>query len=741
MQITWFLILHAIAYFVLPFQVAATSSTDHRSRLLTTTLQQLKWNRLNHVEKLGTSVQGNQSYQSFLQNKSNLSLRASSSATSKRQRWLGWFYILNMITHFSSPSQLVVSFSTESSGQDGPKRQKTWLRQEYRSEGKFFDKKPSRGNQQRQDVQFHKLKDPDNHNRHYQLNEEIVLSQSVSEVLSIVGSKSTMMNLVNIATCFSRLGKVYGLKHHQDKSLMQYLRSKEEKQQLKTLFQKFEDNLHSFDPRGFSNIVNAIGKIGVKEDLGYVEKELPRMKWQDFKPQNLANSVHAFAKLGLLKSKVYEIAVTELHRRKTLLDFEPQHVSNVVWSLVKAGYIDDTIFRMVEKYLEACNLNDFKPQELTNIISSFAKAGLFRSPLFLKIERHLETRDLNDFKPQELSNTLWSFATAERFRSPVFAKAEQHLITRTLKDFDSQAISNIIWSFAKAKLFLSRLFSDVEQQLQMRDMNDFTSHDISNIVWSFAKAGRFQSSIFSKVNLQLQTRDIKFFDSQHVSIIIWSLVKGNYVPDATFLASIPKHVELNIDKYNVQGISNICWAMAVLEKSSLLYSVSVKMMNALVPFLKKMSIEEKTQMYQFALEIRLSNPKLFSPLFEPYESFLDACKEAMLQHAVDLKSSQLHMEISKELNSMDFKPLNEFITDIGYVVDIGIERPFGAKALLIEVDGPSHFVNNQETMQSKMKKRHLRYSGYEVVSLPYFEWLENNPSSRKPYLLRKIKYL
>jgi hypothetical protein len=109
----------------------------------------------------------------------------------------------------------------------------------------------------------------------------------------------------------------------------------------------------------------------------------------------------------------------------------------------------------------------------------------------------------------------------------------------------------------------------------------------------------------------------------------------------------------------------------------------------------------------------------------------------MIQRATDAKSSELHMDISDELNRMGFKPMNEFITDIGYFVDIAIEKHVGGKPLLIEVDGPSHFINKRETMESKMKKRHLSQSGYTVVSIPHFEWKQHT-SNKQAYLQSKI---
>jgi very-short-patch-repair endonuclease len=232
-------------------------------------------------------------------------------------------------------------------------------------------------------------------------------------------------------------------------------------------------------------------------------------------------------------------------------------------------------------------------------------------------------------------------------------------------------------------------------------------------------------------------RDLRKFEPQAMSKIIWSFAKGDVLPDAAVLDQVQKNIESNIMRYKVQEISIVCWAMVVFERASVLFPVTVKIVSALEPLIEKMAIEEKVQMYQFAMEARLTYPKEFALLFYPFKRFLNVCKEAMILSTTDTKSSQLHMDVSTELNRMGFMPVNEFITDIGYVVDIAIEKRVGGKSLLIEVDGPSHFINKQETMQSKMKKRHLRQSGYDVVSIPYFEW-NQHLSNPQAYLLNKI---
>ena len=64
--------------------------------------------------------------------------------------------------------------------------------------------------------------------------------------------------------------------------------------------------------------------------------------------------------------------------------------------------------------------------------------------------------------------------------------------------------------------------------------------------------------------------------------------------------------------------------------------------------------------------------------------------------------------------------------------------------LAIEADGPSHFTRNTGDVQplghTSMKHRHLRLLGWQVVSVPWFEWDEiRGPVMRREYLLSRLE--
>ena len=58
----------------------------------------------------------------------------------------------------------------------------------------------------------------------------------------------------------------------------------------------------------------------------------------------------------------------------------------------------------------------------------------------------------------------------------------------------------------------------------------------------------------------------------------------------------------------------------------------------------------------------------------------------------------------------------------GYSVDVVVRGLADRPRLVVEVDGPSHFVGQRLNGSTQLKHRLLRAMGWEVLQVPYFEW-------------------
>jgi len=98
--------------------------------------------------------------------------------------------------------------------------------------------------------------------------------------------------------------------------------------------------------------------------------------------------------------------------------------------------------------------------------------------------------------------------------------------------------------------------------------------------------------------------------------------------------------------------------------------------------------------------------------------------------------SRLQRSVGKALGDLGIEAQLEQRIGEGYSIDMMVVTRDGSR-IAIEVDGPSHFLTATHTPNgaTQLKRRQLRNFGYEVVSLPFWEWQAINDAD--PELRRK----
>ena len=116
------------------------------------------------------------------------------------------------------------------------------------------------------------------------------------------------------------------------------------------------------------------------------------------------------------------------------------------------------------------------------------------------------------------------------------------------------------------------------------------------------------------------------------------------------------------------------------------------------------------------------------------------------------KSSAFHLAVSAHLTELGVAHENECVAG-GLAVDILIRgrdaSVFGGRELIIEVDGPSHFLRGGDGANVRsgrttrvngfyaFKERLLEKQGFKVLHIPYFDWeLLAGDAERAEYLRR-----
>jgi hypothetical protein len=84
-------------------------------------------------------------------------------------------------------------------------------------------------------------------------------------------------------------------------------------------------------------------------------------------------------------------------------------------------------------------------------------------------------------------------------------------------------------------------------------------------------------------------------------------------------------------------------------------------------------------------------------------------------------------------------PEEEVLTPSGYRLDALVK--VNGEKVGIEVDGPSHFMNQEPTGSTLLKRRQVSTLDYiPIVSVPYWEWdkLGNERAKKQMYLRSKM---
>jgi len=381
---------------------------------------------------------------------------------------------------------------------------------------------------------------------------------------------------------------------------------------------------------------------------------------------------------------------------RILSEFDARSLSNLIYSFSFAEYVPKvedgrTIFDVLA--LAAMpKLQQFKPQELSNMLWSYAKMESSNSLLFAAVgDSIMGMNDLRQFMPQELSNIVWSYATVGE--SPkLFSKFGDHIVAmKDLRHFKPQELSNIVWAYATAGQLHPLLFQKLAD-VAIASFNKYNSQDIANLLWAYATVGLIDSQLFT---------------------------------------SFAPAVKSVMGKCNSQNVANVAWSYAVANVNNpLLFDTDF--IAALQAKANDFGLDGYSQLHQW----QSWQDELKSGINLP-PALRDKCRQAFVSESY--QSSNFQDDVISVLSSIGMLPEEEVLTASGYRLDALVEVN-GVK-VGIEVDGPSHFINQRPTGSTLLKSRQVStFDGIEIVSVPYWEWDEfgTDRAKKQEYLRSKL---
>ena len=149
-------------------------------------------------------------------------------------------------------------------------------------------------------------------------------------------------------------------------------------------------------------------------------------------------------------------------------------------------------------------------------------------------------------------------------------------------------------------------------------------------------------------------------------------------------------------------------------------------------------MEGRAQLYQVYLYLSRELPdSLLVPVLGEHSQQL---KEAFVSQ--DVEPSQTQNEVSRVLTALGWSHEEEHRTEEGLSLDMA--RP--SMKVAVEFDGPTHYLLGGASGRitpngaTSFKRRLLRILGWEVISIPYFEWNEvrSSKETREAYLRTKL---
>lgn len=319
-----------------------------------------------------------------------------------------------------------------------------------------------------------------------------------------------------------------------------------------------------------------------------------KLRFHEFKPQELANTVWAVATTGFVpgdnEEEFWDAAVKAMGDKLLVAELssgrptspahefaQPQNVANVVWSIAKvmpggcSAGARQTFFDIVAR-VSIESIGEFNPQELGNVAWSFATAKESSDPLFDSIAGAAESK-LNRFIPQNLANIVWAFATAGRGQRNAedvkFFNAVAKESTRRLQDFKPQEIANTAWAFATAGVRSPRLFDALAQESRSR-LSSFSDQGIANLAWAFSTSDEAVNHVdlFHDIAAEAVGR-VPNLLPQGLANVAWSYANADLRAPKLFDAIAveivgpgPSTVSRRTARLKPQEFANLAWAFA-----------------------------------------------------------------------------------------------------------------------------------------------------------------------------------
>ncbi|KAK9816979.1 hypothetical protein WJX72_007755 [[Myrmecia] bisecta] len=269
---------------------------------------------------------------------------------------------------------------------------------------------------------------------------------------------------------------------------------------------------------------------------------------------------------------------------------------------------------------------------------------------------------------------------------------------------------------------------------------------VTNVSWAYASLRHRHDALFGTM-ARYVGKKLADFPNQALSSWLWACAVLNHRPAHDVMQRAMKQyldrLMQDIEPPTVSSICNFVWAVATLGAIRPSYLAAVAHQLAAQPdMVAKLRHQDLSSLHQALRICQLVYAG------EDCSDVLPTGIQARIGHWLAVhadkvaKPSKFQMQVARAVKNMGIMNANvEFKTqDGGFSIDIAVTTD-GAK-LAIEADGPTHFTSNaphEPLGHTITRNALLSAQGWQVVSIPFFEWDHKVGVELDVYLRDKIR--
>ncbi|MCE3254897.1 MAG: repeat-containing protein 04 [Rickettsiaceae bacterium] len=475
-------------------------------------------------------------------------------------------------------------------------------------------------------------------------------------------------------------------------------------------------------------------------------------KIKEFSLWDLDTSIRAFTNLDIMQNEIF-LAAWKIGVIKKIEECDPQELAAIIdWLAKSAVLLDQELIdilgnKAIEKIKEYSpqelaivtpiirKVKEFNPQALTIILQEPQRLSIELSKEFLDWWEDVVIKKIEEFTPQQLAIIVQRFEQLAIQPGQKFLEACGNEVIKKIEEFSPQELAIILQALPKLGVEPSRIFLGIWESATIKKISEFSPQDLVDIIHGFSTLAIEPSSEFIEAFEAEFIKKIEEFSFQELAVITHGFAKLGIKPSSEFIKGLENRIIKKNEKFNLRYLTSLIHTFAILKVMDC--AISEDCTNILIASLNGKSLNPINQHQLF----------LASKIFPTYPQLEKMGRVAI---SPENKESSLQKSVCRALKRKLGKCIKikeeEICEALRSPIDITLN--FSAltgepKTLLVQVDGPHHYVKNPAGDEhlngnSLLQNAILEQAGLEYIRIPYKDVNLNIHDAVQP-VLEKIK--